>query len=551
MVEEVLHIAVNTPQIYEVPKSQRSRLLAILQSYLQKRVMQFLQGCSNDPEELSHRQLEANKFRSTVMKQVFRLLREEQEREMSMSSTVMNGFEYFFQENANPFNDTLAKRWNIDEEMGEIEESPIMDEFEAKRKRINDDYLNSLLQTAVKSEPERDEEKDEEMGKVMLYTNLKDLISVNDPSVRRYPDEIGVDVTGDEEFAMQLKEMKEENDLLREMNEQMNEIEGKQLNHFERELNEINDSKEGMENVERRRESEGEKAEIKQISELAKEEKGNESKSLDSLVNKVDSVSKESKELKESKESKESNEMNELNESKELKELKESKELNESNEPNSPIHSNQPTEAKETASAASPSLTESTSPTLHTPLSLTPIPGDVEDDNFLFEVSRNGDITVKRIPESETKSSEQEKHVKSILEASAEQLQQIRKDLSQKYRHFSSQNAFVSENIIMDIVEILNIFGIPYVFAPGEAEAQCAFLDLMGLVDGVISNDSDVFAFGGKTMYRNFFLDNRFVEVYKIEDIEKERGLNRDRIIELALLLGCDYCEVGERVASH
>ena len=97
----------------------------------------------------------------------------------------------------------------------------------------------------------------------------------------------------------------------------------------------------------------------------------------------------------------------------------------------------------------------------------------------------------------------------------------------------------------MDIVEILHIFGIPYVFAPGEAEAQCAFLNLMELVDGVISNDSDVFAFGGKTMYRNFFVDNRFVEVYKIEDIEKERGLNRNRIIELALLLGCDYCEVG------
>ena len=96
MVEEVLHIAVNTPQIYEVPKTQRSRLLAILQSYLQKRVMQFLQGCSDDPEELSHRQLEANRFRSTVMKQVYQLLREEQEREMSMSSTVVNGFEYFF-----------------------------------------------------------------------------------------------------------------------------------------------------------------------------------------------------------------------------------------------------------------------------------------------------------------------------------------------------------------------------------------------------------------------------------------------------------------------
>ena len=166
MVEEVLHIAVNTPQIYEVPKTQRSRLLAILQSYLQKRVMQFLQGCSDDPEELSHRQLEANRFRSTVMKQVYQLLREEQEREMSMSSTVVNGFEYYFKENANPFNDLMEKRWNVDK-IEEIEVTPIRDEFEAKRKRINDEYLDSLIRynkamlqrnTLLKSEVEPEPE---------------------------------------------------------------------------------------------------------------------------------------------------------------------------------------------------------------------------------------------------------------------------------------------------------------------------------------------------------------------------------------------------------
>ena len=116
--------------------------------------------------------------------------------------------------------------------------------------------------------------------------------------------------------------------------------------------------------------------------------------------------------------------------------------------------------------------------------------------------------------------------------------------MQRQYRHFSSQNAFVSEDIVLDIIEILRIFGIPYVFAPGEAEAQCAFLEMTGFVDGVISNDSDVFAFGGKTIYKDFFIDNQYIEAYKIEDIEKELGFTRERIIEYALLEGCDYCEV-------
>ena len=115
-----------------------------------------------------------------------------------------------------------------------------------------------------------------------------------------------------------------------------------------------------------------------------------------------------------------------------------------------------------------------------------------------------------------------------------------------QYKHFSSQNAFVSEDIVLDITEILKIFGIPFIFAPGEAEAQCAFLEMMGLVDGVISNDSDVFAFGGKTLYKDFFVDNQYVQAYKIEDIEKELGLSRERIIEFAMLEGCDYCDVTE-----
>lgn len=50
--------------------------------------------------------------------------------------------------------------------------------------------------------------------------------------------------------------------------------------------------------------------------------------------------------------------------------------------------------------------------------------------------------------------------------------------------------------------ELLQMFGLPYIIAPVEAEAQCAWLDSEGLVDGVITDDNDVFLFGGEHVYR-------------------------------------------------
>lgn len=99
----------------------------------------------------------------------------------------------------------------------------------------------------------------------------------------------------------------------------------------------------------------------------------------------------------------------------------------------------------------------------------------------------------------------------------------------------------VSEEMKMDVMQLLDLFGIPYVVAPMEAEAQCAFLERAGLVEGVITDDSDAFLFGARTVFKNMFERAKYVEEYRMPDVEKELGLSRDDLVRAALLLGSDY----------
>lgn len=47
----------------------------------------------------------------------------------------------------------------------------------------------------------------------------------------------------------------------------------------------------------------------------------------------------------------------------------------------------------------------------------------------------------------------------------------------------------------------------------------------MGLVDGVVTEDSDVFLFGARKVYRGLFQDN--IKLYSMAKIEQKLMLNR------------------------
>ena len=107
-------------------------------------------------------------------------------------------------------------------------------------------------------------------------------------------------------------------------------------------------------------------------------------------------------------------------------------------------------------------------------------------------------------------------------------------------------NFIVKEEILQILKNLLGILGIKFVTAAEEAEAQCAYLEMRNIVSYTLTEDSDTLLFGSQRIIRNFgkfYKGEGLLEVYDMREIEQKLGINREKLIMSALLLGCDYSE--------
>lgn len=186
-----------------------------------------------------------------------------------------------------------------------------------------------------------------------------------------------------------------------------------------------------------------------------------------------------------------------------------------------------------------------------------------ENSTSAFNVSKDGKARVAKYIDFDFEEKEEEEWVRK-LEVEEEDHKKFTNQIKENYdevlarisesineEHLLQEKLLkakrdsdeVDQNMILDVQELLRRFGIPYITAPMEAEAQCAELMKLGLVDGIITDDSDCFLFGGDAIYKNMFNQKQFVECYHAKEIESQLGLSQDRLIDLALLLGSDYTE--------
>lgn len=132
-----------------------------------------------------------------------------------------------------------------------------------------------------------------------------------------------------------------------------------------------------------------------------------------------------------------------------------------------------------------------------------------------------------------------------------EMKEKIYKDLSERYKdnnnietELNKQNKkliYVTDKHINDLINMLDILGIPYLRTNNEAEIVCAQLNRHNIVNGCITEDSDYLTNGGNYQIRNFNLNNNNIILYKYHEILKDLDLNCDQFIDLCILYGCDY----------
>lgn len=116
---------------------------------------------------------------------------------------------------------------------------------------------------------------------------------------------------------------------------------------------------------------------------------------------------------------------------------------------------------------------------------------------------------------------------------------------TQQARDLYTKCVDITPEMAFQLIKVLNEQRIPYVVAPYEADAQLAYLEAQGLIDGIITEDSDLLVFGCKTVL--FKLDQAGNAVEMLQHTfwsNRQIALSGWTAVEfrqMAILSGCDY----------
>lgn len=130
----------------------------------------------------------------------------------------------------------------------------------------------------------------------------------------------------------------------------------------------------------------------------------------------------------------------------------------------------------------------------------------------------------------------------------------------EKARTYAMASTKINQEIVESSKALLSLMGIPYIQAPGEGEAQGAYLTRRGFVYASASQDYDSFLFGADVVIRNFTITGRrklpgknvFVDVelerIVLKDLLEKLGINNRQLILLGILVGTDFNTGIEKV---
>ena len=120
---------------------------------------------------------------------------------------------------------------------------------------------------------------------------------------------------------------------------------------------------------------------------------------------------------------------------------------------------------------------------------------------------------------------------------------------SRSARRFYAQSCSVTHAMRYELIKKCNAVGLAYLVAPYEADAQMARLAHTGVVDLIITEDSDVLVYGcPRALFKIDFTTYQGQEIQLMKDLGENatpsfRNWTHDMFVFMCIISGCDYCK--------
>jgi 5'-3' exonuclease len=112
--------------------------------------------------------------------------------------------------------------------------------------------------------------------------------------------------------------------------------------------------------------------------------------------------------------------------------------------------------------------------------------------------------------------------------------------LQEKLEKMKIQCLPITPDIPKKCEELIECFGFAHFTATGEAEGLCSAMCIHGIVDAVLSNDTDVLVYGTPQLF-SLKPKDLDITVYNLKDILEGMNFTFDQFRDMCILLKCDY----------
>ena len=115
------------------------------------------------------------------------------------------------------------------------------------------------------------------------------------------------------------------------------------------------------------------------------------------------------------------------------------------------------------------------------------------------------------------------------------------KIVKRKLQSMKSMIVSITESDLQLTRDLFDLLKIPYIKAPSEAEAYSSYLCIHGKVDAVLSEDTDVLAYGSPLFLTKIDTFSETVVSVNYQTLLEELDMTKQTFLDLCIMLGCDY----------